>query len=58
MKHVKQTNFEKIQDPKLNSLLKKYDDIFHGLGQITNYSPKIKVDPDIKTLTNSDFKLF
>ena len=33
VKHVKQTNFEKIEDPKLNSLLKEYDDIFHGPGQ-------------------------
>ena len=51
VKHVKQTNLEKIEDPKLNSLLKEYDDIFHGLGQITNYSHKIKVDPDIKSVS-------
>ena len=51
VKHVKQTNFEKIEDPKLNSLLKEYYDIFHELGQITNYSHKIKVDPDIKPVS-------
>ena len=51
VKHVKQTNFEKIEDPKLNSLLKEYDDIFHGLGQITNYAHKIKIDPDVKPVS-------
>ena len=35
----------------MNSLLKEYDDIIHGLGQITNYSHKIKVDPDIKPVS-------
>ena len=32
-------------------MLKEYEDIFHGLGQITNYSHKIKVDPDIKPVS-------
>ena len=32
-------------------MLKGYDDIFRGLGQITNYSHKIKVDPDIKPVS-------
>ncbi|CAB4007875.1 Transposon Tf2-9 poly [Paramuricea clavata] len=39
VKFVKQTNSnsKKINDPRLNSLVNEYNDLFHGLGQITNY---------------------
>ena len=32
-------------------LVKEYDDLSHGLGQIKNYSHKIKVDPKIKPVS-------
>ena len=51
VKFVKQAKSKKISDDKLNSLVKEYDDLFHGLGQITNYYHKIKVDPKIKPVS-------
>ena len=53
VKFVKQnnSNSKKINDPKLNSLVNEYNDLFHGLGQITNYSHKIKLDPNVKRVS-------
>ena len=50
VKSVKQVelNCGKVSDTRLNSLLKEYNDLFHGLGQIANYSHKIKIDPNVK----------
>ena len=52
VKFVKQaeSNYKKISDSKLNSLVKEYD-LFHGLGQITNCYHKIKVDPNVKPVS-------
>ena len=46
-----ESNCKKMSDPKLNSLVNEYDDLFHGLGQITNYSHIIKVDPNVKPVS-------
>ena len=46
-----ESNSKRISDSRLNSLIKEYDDLFHGLGQITNYSHKIKVDPNVKLVS-------
>ena len=50
MKQV-ELNCGKVSDTRLNSLLKEYNDLFHGLGQITNYSHKIKIDPNVKPVS-------
>ena len=50
MKQV-ELSCEKVSDTRLNSLLKEYNDLFHGLGQITNYSHKIKIDPNVKPVS-------
>ena len=53
VKSVKQVelNCGKVSDTRLNSLLKEYNVLFHGLGQITNYSHKIKTDPNVKPVS-------
>ena len=53
VKSVKQVelNCGKVSDTRLNSLLKEYNDLFHGLGQITKYSHKIKIDPNVKPVS-------
>jgi hypothetical protein len=53
VKFVKQTNSDskEINDPRLNSLVNEYNDLLHGLGQITNYSHKIKLDPNVKPVS-------
>ena len=51
VKFVKQAKSKKVSDDKLNSLVKEYDDLSHGLGQIKNYSHKIKVDPKYKAVS-------
>ena len=53
VKSVKQVelNCGKVSDTRLNSLLKEYNDLFHGLGLITNYSHKIKIDPNVKPVS-------
>ena len=50
MKQV-ELNCGKVSDTRLNSLLKEYNDLFHGLGQITNCSHKIKIHPNVKPVS-------
>ena len=53
VKSVKQVelNCGKVSDTRLNSSLKEYNDLFHGLGQITNYSHKIKIDANVEPVS-------
>ena len=41
----------KISNDKLSSLVKEYDDLFHGLGNITNFTHNINIDPNIKAVS-------
>lgn len=43
--------FHRSGNAELDALLKEYDDIFHGLGNITEFEHKISVDPDIKPVS-------
>jgi hypothetical protein len=38
------TNSKKINDPRLNSLVNEYNDLFHGLGQIYLQIIRIKLN--------------
>ena len=40
----------KVSD-KLKSLVEEYDDLFHGLGNITNYTHKINIDSNVKAVS-------
>ena len=55
LKQVKFMNTEhslaKINDNKLNSLVKEYDDLFHSLGNITNFTHKINIDLNVKPVS-------
>ena len=36
---------------ELHSLLKAYDDVFQGLGKVTDFEHKITIDPDVKPVS-------
>ena len=42
---------------ELDSLLKEYDDVFQGLGKVTDFEHKITIDPTAKTHTCMSVKL-
>ena len=41
----------KVNSDKLNLLVEEYDDLFHGLGNITNFAHKINIDPNVKAVS-------
>lgn len=55
LKQVKFMNTDnasiKISNDKLSSLVKEYDDLFHGLSNITNFTHNINIDPNIKAVS-------
>lgn len=36
---------------ELDSLLKEYDDVFQGIGKVTNFEHKITIDPEVKPIS-------
>ena len=38
---------------KLASLLKEYDDIFKGIGKVTDFEHKLSNDPNVKPVTQN-----
>ena len=41
----------KVNSDNLKSLVEEYDDLFHGLGNITNYTHNINIDSNVKAVS-------
>ena len=41
----------KVNSDKLNLLVREYDYLFHGLGNITNFTHKISIDSKVKAVS-------
>ena len=36
---------------ELDALIQEYDQIFHGMGKVTNFEHKISIDPNVKPVS-------